>query len=65
MFYVREEYKPWEQVEAKTLRGAKIAATRRAAYRGTKVSIAVKVADDFVCIWEKKSGKAWTPFVFM
>lgn len=65
MFYVCEEYKPWEQVEAKTLRGAKIAATKRASFKGTKVAIAVKVADDFVCIWEKKNGKPWRPFVFM
>lgn len=65
MYYVREEHKPWEPVQSKTLRGAKIAATKRAAYKGTKVSIAMKVADDFVCIWEKKSGEAWRPFVFM
>lgn len=39
MYYMREEYKPWELIKAKTLQGAKRAAAKKTAGIGTRVQI--------------------------
>lgn len=40
MYYIREEYRPWEQVKAKTLQGAKRVAAKKTVGLGTRVQIA-------------------------
>jgi len=55
--YIHSERGFWEQVDCKTMRGAKCAATRRSKYHGSTVMVGIQLYDDYPI--EPVAEKPW------
>lgn len=60
-YYVTEGYgRPWKPTDAKTIAAAKRAASKMAAFHGTRLAVGVGTADGIKIAFEKQNGRsAW------
>ena len=59
MFYFREEYRQWEPTRAKSAEGARRAAVRRSAFKGTRLQVAVKEGDEMRVVFCRLGTGQW------
>ena len=59
MFYFREEYRQWEPTKAKSVEGARRAAVRRSAFRGTRLQVAVKEDGEMRIVFCRLGSGQW------
>ena len=58
-YYVTEGYaRPWKRTAATTLGAAKRAASKMAAFYGTRLAVGIDTADGIRVVYEKQNGRS-------